>query len=149
MIDAVKRAVEEKIAEPDPSIDLGGLDAAAKAVIMANTVGLPVSLRNVEVQSLLNLNEAYIRDAVRRGVRVKQVASIDLAKGRVSVKPMEVPAGGVLGSVSGNYNTLIIRLRDGNEITLIGPTGPAGATAEVMFSDLLEYVELRLMMGKG
>jgi len=149
MIDAVKRAVEEKIAEPDPSIDLGGLDAAAKAVIMANTVGLPVSLRNVEVQSLLNLNEAYIRDAVRRGVRVKQVASIDLAKGRVSVKPMEVLASGVLGSVSGNYNALIIRLKNGNEITLIGPTGPAGATAEVMFSDLLEYVELRLMMGKG
>jgi hypothetical protein len=51
--------------------------------------------------------------------------------------------------VSSNYNTLIIRLRDGNEITLIGPTGPAGATAEVMFSDLLEYMELRLMMGKG
>lgn len=146
--EAVKRAIEEKIAEPDPSIDLGGLDASAKATIIANVVGLAARLGDVKVESLLNLNEDYIRGAVNRGLRIKQVASVDLVNGVISVKPMEVPADSVLGSLSGNYNALIIKLSGGKEITLIGPTGPAEATAEVMLSDLLDYAEFKLTMGK-
>ncbi|WP_291765264.1 homoserine dehydrogenase [Caldivirga sp. UBA161] len=148
MSEAIKRAIEDKIAEPDPSIDLGGLDAAAKATILANVLGLNVSLRNVNVQSLMNLNDDYVKESTRRGVRIKQVASIDLPNRVISVKPMEVPVNSVLGSITGNYNALIIRLNDGREITVIGPTGPAEATAEVMFSDLLEYTDLLLTMGK-
>ena len=148
MSEAVKKAIEEKIAEPDPAIDLGGLDAAAKATILANLLGLNVSLRDVNVQSLMNLKDDYVRESTRRGVRIKQVASIDLASGIISVKPMEVPINSVFGSITGNYNALVIKLGDGKEITTIGPTGPAEATAEVMFSDLLEYAELLLIMGK-
>ncbi|ABW01567.1 homoserine dehydrogenase [Caldivirga maquilingensis] len=148
MSEAVKKAIEEKIAEPDPAIDLGGLDAAAKATILANVLGLNVSLRDVNVQSLMSLKDDYIKECARRGVRVKQVASISLTSRVLSVKPMEVPTGSVLGSITGNYNALVIRLNDGKEITVIGPTGPAEATAEVMFSDLLEYADLLLTMGK-
>ncbi|MGC8570189.1 MAG: homoserine dehydrogenase [Caldivirga sp.] len=148
MSEAVKRAIEEKIAEPDPAIDLGGLDAAAKATILANVMGINASLRDVDVQSMLNLKDDYIKESARKGIRVKQVASVDLTRRLISVKPMEVPAGSVIGSITGNYNALIIRLNDGKEITVIGPTGPAEATAEVMFSDLLEYADSCLTMGK-
>ena len=51
--DAVRSAQEEGIAEPDPTVDVGGWDTAAKVVILANTLwNTHRSISDVDVTGL-------------------------------------------------------------------------------------------------
>jgi homoserine dehydrogenase len=50
--DAVRDAKQRGYTEPDPRQDLGGLDAARKALIMARMLGYRLEMRDVQVQSL-------------------------------------------------------------------------------------------------
>lgn len=47
------RLQQQGLTEPDPRLDLSGLDVARKLVIMARTIGLQLELEQVDVQCLL------------------------------------------------------------------------------------------------
>jgi homoserine dehydrogenase len=134
--EAIERAVEEKLAEPDPRIDIEGLDAAAKLAILANEAGLNVSLNEVRRKPLAEIPEDSVRRAHREGNAVKYIAHADMLKRELRVSPEIISASDFLATVSGNYNCLTIEL-EGDKITLIGPAGPAWRTANVMVTDLL------------
>lgn len=51
--EALTRLQQQGLTEPDPRLDLSGLDVARKLVIIARTIGLPLELEQVDVQSLL------------------------------------------------------------------------------------------------
>jgi homoserine dehydrogenase/aspartokinase/homoserine dehydrogenase 1 len=48
----VQDAMDRGYTEPDPRIDLGGMDVARKALILARSLGWRVSLDQVRVESL-------------------------------------------------------------------------------------------------
>ena len=50
---AVREAAARGYTEPDPRLDLAGLDARRKALILARTLGQPLDLADVEVASLV------------------------------------------------------------------------------------------------
>lgn len=50
---AVRQAVDDGVAEPDPRADLAGVDAARKALILARMMGYEISYRQVEREDLL------------------------------------------------------------------------------------------------
>ncbi|MEM3833030.1 MAG: hypothetical protein QW128_05475 [Thermoprotei archaeon] len=138
--DAIKKAIEEKLAEPDPRIDIDGYDASAKLVILINTLGYNFSINNVVRKSLVTINETIVRSSKKKGTPVKYVASADLEKSVLSVAPEVLDSNDPLGNVSGNYNALVINI-DNGQIVLKGFAGPAWVTARTMFTDFLEYLE--------
>ncbi|MGC8949177.1 MAG: homoserine dehydrogenase [Thermoprotei archaeon] len=137
---AIKKAIEEKLAEPDPRIDIDGYDASAKLVILVNTLGYDFNINNVMRKSLITISEDIVKSGRKKGTPVKHVASADLEKGTLYVRPEILDPNDPLGNVSGNYNSLVINV-DNGQIILKGFAGPAWVTARTMLTDFLEYLE--------
>lgn len=136
--EAVRRAIEYKLAEPDPTVDTHGLDAAAKLVILARLSGIEVTIDNVERVPLESVGEEVVREALRRGYRVKYVATADPGRGVYRVAPEELPQGSPLAGVDREYNAVEVELEDGR-VVLAGPTGPAWRTARVLVGEALDF----------
>jgi len=143
--EALARAVEEELAEPDPRVDFEGLDAAAKIAILACELGLRMTLKDVERAPLASVGEDEVRSALTREARYKYVAELDAKKGKAFVRPKAYPAGSPLAKVSGSRNCVVARV-EGEELVLEGPAGPAWRTAKVMLTDFFEYLRLRSYM---
>ncbi|MEM1619217.1 MAG: hypothetical protein QXU52_00460 [Fervidicoccaceae archaeon] len=137
--DAVSRAAQEGLTEPDPAIDLEGLDPAAKIAIVGCELGLRMTMREVRRTPLSSVDEDEVRAALRRGARVKYVASIDVEGERAEVTPLELPAADPMSRLSGARNAVAIDV-EGEIIYLEGPAGPAWRTAKVMMTDVLDYL---------
>jgi Homoserine dehydrogenase len=76
---AVEEAKELGILEPDPRLDLEGLDPAAKLVIIANALGISIALRDVVRKPLTLL-----------GPVTRYLAMLDLETGKASVEPVRL-----------------------------------------------------------
>ncbi len=138
--EAVRRAVEYKLAEPDPRVDTHGLDAAAKLVILSRLAGYKAELGSVERVPLESVGEERVREARRRGARVKYVALAEPSSGVYRVAPAELPSGSPLASVDREYNAVELTV-EGATVALTGPTGPAWRTARVLVGEALELSE--------
>lgn len=138
--EAVAFAVAEKLAEPNPSIDIDGYDAAAKLAILLNAMGVSAKLNDIQRVSLRVYNESEIRKAMREGFRVKQIAGYDRDENKKFVKPVFVPSISPLAFTEGNYNTVEFSLEN-ESIIIHGPAGPAWRTAKVLISDLIELID--------
>lgn len=75
--EALGEAKAKGYVEPDPAIDLEGLDAAAKLAILANTLGARLTLGQIRREPLRYL-----------GPRTKYVAEADLEAGNARVAPV-------------------------------------------------------------
>lgn len=112
--DAVLKAKELGYTEPDPRLDLGGIDVARKAIILARLSGLTgVELTGLDVESLVPKElescsvddfmsglPAYDEEFASRvadiektpGNRLHYAAKVDVENKKVTVGPMEVDA---------------------------------------------------------
>ena len=137
--EAVQQAIMDKYAEPDPRIDTHGWDPAAKLAIILNVLEVPVSIKDVERIPLETVNEKQVREAIKRGKRIRYIAEAIIEEKSYSVKPIEVEARTHLASVSGGRNVVEFHLEN-DVITIEGPVGPAWRTARTMITDLLDYI---------
>ena len=136
--DAVRIAVNDGVAEPDPRLDLEGWDAAAKIVIIANTLGIRLGLSDVNREPL-NASLKDVISAARRGFRLKYLAVLEGDGGGAWVGPGEVPRESFLGMARGVLNA--VRIDVGvNVISLSGKGGGVEVTAHALLSDMLEAV---------
>ncbi len=145
--EAVARAIEYKLAEPDPTVDTHGYDAAAKLAILSSTLGYSLRLPEIERIPLETISEEEVRKALRGGKRVKHVAIADYERKEYVVKPVVLDTGDPLAQAEGEGNVAVFEL-EGSRIVLSGPAGPAWRTARVMITDALEYLELRDLLVK-
>ncbi len=136
--EAVEKAIEAGYAEPDPTADLQGWDLAAKAAILAQTLGCETTSRDVEVQGVVD-EEAAARARVlaRQGKRLKYIAYVDARSCKASVQLHEVGPGGPLYYVDGAENAVVIEMEDGSRIAIKGPGAGVEVTAWTLVSDIL------------
>lgn len=138
--EAINEAIAKGLAEPNPSIDINGVDAAAKLTILLNEMGHNLSMRDVKMVGLRVYNEDEIRNGLKEGLRLKQVVGYDAKGQEAFVRPVFVPVVSPLAFTEGHYNTVEFNL-EGESIIVHGPAGPASRTAIVLLSDLLELLD--------
>ncbi|MEM1788356.1 MAG: homoserine dehydrogenase, partial [Pyrobaculum sp.] len=119
---AVEEAKELGILEPDPRLDLEGLDPAAKLVIIANTLGVSIALGDV-----------VRRPLEPRGPVTRYVASLDVSRKAAVVEPVALPPDDPL-HVDYTMNAVEIST-DVNKILVKGKGAGRLETAYVLLND--------------
>lgn len=138
--EAVRQAGELGYLEADPTEDLEGLDAAAKAVILARTAfGVEVALDEVDRVGIAGLTDADFSAAAQEGSVIKLVASARRTEGgaEVSVRPEALPAQDPLAAVRGGTNVLVIEAVFAGELRLQGAGAGGEETASAVLGDIL------------
>ena len=135
--DAVKEAQLLGLAESNPSLDIDGFDAAAKLVIISNTLGHPIKFQDVERSSLRSIDLRDIVVAIKNGYVYKQISTLDLVKKRASVNVEKIPMSDLLAGVKGAMNAVHIAT-DIGEYFFQGKGGGGIETAHTVLNDILE-----------
>jgi homoserine dehydrogenase len=160
----VSEAMRRGYAEPDPRVDLGGMDVARKALILARTLGWTLELDAVQVTGLLpdefsglplaeclaRLPEldasfaAQVADAAARGEVLRYVA--ELKAGRAAVGLQAVPAESALGQLRGNDNLVAFHTRyyPDTPLVLQGRGAGVDAAAAGVHADIVALVQNRV-----
>jgi homoserine dehydrogenase len=135
--EALARMQEAGIAEADPSLDVDGWDAAAKAAALANVfLDARVTPHDVDRCGVRPVDAERVRSARRRGKRVKLVASA--ARGaRPRVELIELPDDDLLARLRGMANALVLDTDTLGSIAITQLDGGLTHTAYALLSDLI------------
>ena len=137
---ALARMQAEGIAEADPSLDLEGWDAAAKAAALANVLmDARTTPRAVDRTGIGPESAVRALDAKRNGRRLRLVASAGRSGDRVSVRvcPLELPQDDLLAALRGIANALVLQTDLLGEIAVCQLEGGLTQTAYALLTDLI------------
>jgi homoserine dehydrogenase len=134
-------------AEPDPTADVEGIDAANKIAILASLAfGRDIRFGDVWREGIVHLTLQDLKAAIAEGYVVKQhsVAEID-GEGRVSitVRPAFLWRRHPLASVHGVLNGVVIKGAPVGAIFLSGPGAGRAATASAILGDVMAAAVVR------
>jgi len=134
---AIDEARRIGVMEANPALDLEGIDAAAKIAIIANTLGISMTLKDVERIGITSLSEEEIDRLRKEGKVVKLIAELDVEKRRASVRPVPLDSSDDLAQVKYLLNAVRI-VSDLNNIVIKGVGGGPAETAVNVLSELIE-----------
>lgn len=152
LADALKEAQERGFAEADPSADIEGFDAAAKAAILATVISRqPVTPSEVEVEGIADVTRDEMRSAARRGFAVKLVTSIDLHSRGLSARvgPALVPHQHPLSSARHETNAVVIDAEAAGRLVFVGAGAGGPATASAVLGDIVAVARNALSHARG
>lgn len=139
--DALARMQAEGIAEADPSLDLDGWDAAAKAAALANVLlDARVTPHSVKRAGIRKSHAERAINARANGRRLKLVASgtrLESGSVVVAVEPIEIPATDLLASLDGKANALVLETDVLGSVAICQLEGGLTHTAYALLSDLV------------
>jgi homoserine dehydrogenase len=145
---ALGEAQELGLAERDPTADVEGYDAMAKAMILAALVfGRQLRAEEVVRRGITGIHRADIEAARSDGAHVKQlvtVESLDVspANGIVArVEPCAVPRDDPLARISGVVNAIVCRAEPVGEVMVTGPGAGPNLAGQGVLSDLIAVAQ--------
>jgi homoserine dehydrogenase len=130
------------LAEADPTADVEGYDAAAKAAILASLAfGADVTVDDVHREGITDVTDSDVRYAAQLGYVIKPLAVAErVGNGSsisVRVHPAVVPSDHPLASVSGAFNAVFIEGERAGEMMLYGQGAGGNAAASAVLGDLI------------
>lgn len=160
---AIRMAVDAQFAEPDPRIDLSGLDVTRKLVILSREAGARVEQSEVTKklfvpqhyfegsleqfwQTISELDASFEqrrRELAREEKRLRFVASYNNGKCEVGLR--EVEKGHPFYDLEGSNNIILITTERYNEYPMVikGYGAGASVTAAGVFADIISIANIR------
>lgn len=140
--DAVQEAQAAGYAEANPGLDLDGIDAAQKLILLARAAfGATLPLDSISLESIRSLTEETIRRAQERGRTVRLVGECRKTSSdsiEASVRPVQLSFDHPLAQVRGVENRLVVEREFGTPIVISGAGAGRWPTTEAVMADLLE-----------
>ena len=132
-------------AEADPTADVEGYDAGAKAAIIASIVfGVQVSSADVHHEGISGVSAADIENAGRLGYVIKALAVIERHDGEtgpevsVQVYPAMVPRSHPLAGVNDAFNAVFVEGAAVGDLMFYGRGAGGDPTASAVLGDLVD-----------
>ncbi len=144
-------------AEADPTADVEGYDAAAKAAILASIAfHTRVTADDVYREGITNVTSADFVSARALGCTIKLLAicerlTNDEGQQRVSARvyPALVPLDHPLASVNGAFNAVVVEAEAAGRLMFYGQGAGGAPTASAVLGDLVMAARNRVQGGRG
>ncbi|MFI5085281.1 MAG: homoserine dehydrogenase [Actinomycetales bacterium] len=155
--DALAEAQRLGYAEADPTADVEGHDAAAKAAILASlSFHTRFALENVHCEGISNVTSADIAAAKDAGFVIKllaiaeKITDDDGAAGvGVRVHPTLLPREHPLAAVRGAFNAVFIEAESAGELMFYGQGAGGTPTASAVLGDVVSAARRLVLGGPG
>ncbi|WP_425415371.1 homoserine dehydrogenase [Pseudonocardia acaciae] len=154
--EALDEATELGYAEADPSADVDGYDAQAKAAILASLAfHTRVTAADVYCEGISAVTAADIAAAEAVGCTVKLLAICERVPGTTGdvvsarVYPAMIPLGHPLASVDGAYNAVFVEAEAAGQLMFYGQGAGGAPTASAILGDLVAVARNRVAGGRG
>jgi homoserine dehydrogenase len=139
-------------AEPDPTADVEGFDAAAKAAILASLAfHTRVTAADVYREGITEVSAADIASAKLLGRTVKLLAICERSGGGVAVRvhPAMIPRSHPLAAVGGAYNAVFVEAKSAGQLMFYGAGAGGTPTASAVLGDLVAVARNRVAGTRG
>jgi homoserine dehydrogenase len=165
--EALEEAQELGYAEADPTADVEGFDAAAKAAILASLAfHSRVTAADVHREGITDVTAADIASATEMGSVVKLLAIAELVSTgstdptgstvgtgesgvSVRVHPAMIPRTHPLASVREAFNAVFVESEAAGQLMFYGPGAGGSPTASAVLGDLVTVARNRLSNTRG
>lgn len=139
--DVLAEAQAKGYAEADPTLDVGGLDAAHKLQILASLAyNAYIRFSDIYIEGIQRIDATDIAFARELGYRIKLLAIAKEESGELEVRvhPTMIPEGHLLASVGGAYNAVHIRGDSAGSLMFSGRGAGQMPTASSVVADIVE-----------
>jgi homoserine dehydrogenase len=134
--DALDSAQQQGLAERDPSADVDGHDAVAKAMVLSALVfGRQLRLEDVSRSGISSVTEEAMSQAVSEGRRIREVTTVEGSAARV--EPVALDSDDPLARVDGTDNAVVCRADPLGHVTIVGPGAGLELAGQGVLSDLI------------
>src|SRR5688500_18739807 len=154
--EALEEAQELGYAEADPTADVEGFDAAAKAAILASLAfHTRVTAADVYREGISEVTAGDVASAREMGCVVKLLAICELGDGpngqtvSARVHPAMIPRSHPLASVREAFNAVFVESEAAGELMFYGPGAGGAPTASAVLGDLVAVARHRVNGGRG
>jgi homoserine dehydrogenase len=154
--EALEEAQELGYAEADPTADVEGFDAAAKAAILASLAfHTRVNAADVHREGITEVTAGDMRSARDTGRVVKLLAIAELRESEgeeavsVRVHPAMIPRTHPLASVREAFNAVFVESEAAGQLMFYGPGAGGAPTASAVLGDLVTVARNRLAGTRG
>ena len=154
--EALEEAQDLGYAEADPTADIEGYDAAAKAAILASLAfHTRVTAADVYREGISDVTASDVASAREMDSVVKLLAICELTDGpggpwvSARVHPAMIPRSHPLASVREAYNAVFVESEAAGQLMFYGPGAGGAPTASAVLGDLVTVARNRLMDVRG
>jgi homoserine dehydrogenase len=139
-------------AEPDPTADVEGFDAAAKAAILAGLAfHTRVTAADVYREGITEVSAADIASARSLGRIVKLLAICERSGDGVAIRvhPAMIPRSHPLAAVGGPYNAVFVEAQSAGSLMFYGAGAGGTPTASAVLGDIVAVARNRVAGTRG